>query len=128
MEVILKIPGAPDPVGPYSPVVKSGSLAFLAGQIGLHPETGKLVEGGIEAQTKQVLANLQAVLKGAGSSWGRVCMTTIFLTDLADGAVVNRYYESVLEGAHRPARQTVAVKALPLGALIEISLIAEVES
>lgn len=128
MEVIVRVPGAPDPVGPYSPVVRSGGFVFCAGQIGLSPEKGTLVPGGIEEQTERVLENLSAVLRGAGSSWGKVCMTTIFLTELSNGPIVNKLYERYLEGAHLPARQTVGVKELPMGALVEISLIAEAES
>ena len=128
MEVIVRIPGAPDPVGPYSPVVRSGGFVFCAGQIALDPETGKLVPGGIEEQAERVLQNLSAVLRGAGTGWGKVCMTSVFLTDLSHGAVVNRLYERYLDGGHLPARQTIGVKELPLGALVEISLIAEAES
>lgn len=126
MQVIQTVPGAPLPVGPYSPVVISGNIAYLAGQIGLDPEGGKLVEGGVEGQARQVLENLTKVLEAAGSSWDRVCMTTIFLSDISFGPVVNKMYESFLLGEVRPARQTVAVKDLPMGALVEISLIAEV--
>lgn len=126
MENIKEAPGAPKPVGPYSAAVKSGNLAFLAGQIALNPESGVLVDGGIVEQTKQVLANLKAVLKASGSSPEQIVMSTVFLTDIADGKVVNELYGEFVSKDAPPARQTVAVKALPLGAIVEISVIAEV--
>ena len=130
MEVVLKVLreifGAPRPVGPYSPAVVCGGLVFCAGQIGLDPETNKLVPGGVVAETKRVLANLDAVLLGAGTSKNKVAMTTIFLSDISYGAEVNEVYGDWVCPDAPPARQTVAVKSLPLGALVEISVIAEV--
>ena len=124
MKALRDIPNAPKPVGPYSPAVMSGGLLFCAGQIALDPQTMQLVPGGVEAQTKQVMENLSAVLKAAGSDFSRVAMTTIFLTNIADGKVVNEIYGKYVSPDAPPARQTVAVKDLPLGALVEISLIA----
>ena len=126
MQVITSVPGAPKPVGAYSAAVKSGSFLFCAGQIGLDPEQGKLVSGGVEAEAKRVLENLKAVLEGSGSSFNKVVMTTIFLTDITNSKSVNEIYKGYVSAETPPARQTVAVKDLPLGAQVEISLIAAV--
>ena len=91
---------------------------MLAGQVGFGA-AGKLVEGGIEAETAQVLANVSAVLGDVGAGWGDVARTTIFLTDLGNFATVNALYEGAI-GPHRPARTTIGVAALPAGALVEI--------
>ena len=124
MEVIVSVQGAPKPVGAYSAAVKSGEFIFCAGQIGLDPETGKLVEGGVESEAKRVLENLKAVLEGSGSNFGKVVMTTIFLTDISTARQVNEIYKNYVSTNFPPARQTVAVKDLPLGAQVEISIIA----
>jgi len=118
-------PHAPAAIGPYSQAKIVGNLLFTAGQIPLIPESMEMVTGPIEAQTTRVLANLDAVLKEAGSSWEQVAKTTVFLTDLADFAAFNAVYEKHLGGA-KPARSTVQVAALPRGAKVEIELIAEV--
>ena len=115
---------APKAVGPYSQAITSGGFVFSSGQIPLDPETGKLVEGGIEAQTRRVMDNLAAVLGVAGSSFDRVVKTTIYLTNLADFAAVNAVYAGYFSAAP-PARSTVQVAALPLGAAVEIDVIAE---
>jgi 2-iminobutanoate/2-iminopropanoate deaminase len=112
---------APGAIGPYSQAIKTSGLVFTAGQIGLDPTTGKLVEG-VENQTRQVLANLQAILEAAGSGPDRVVKTTIFLADMADFARVNTIYAETF-GVDAPARSTVQAAALPLGALIEIEAI-----
>jgi 2-iminobutanoate/2-iminopropanoate deaminase len=114
---------APAAVGPYSQAIRSGDLVLTAGQIGLLPGSGALVEGGVEAETRQVLANLQAVLEAAGSSPAKVLKTTIFLTDMADFKAVNAIYGEVFT-TDPPARSTVAVAALPLGARVEIEAVA----
>lgn len=124
MDVFREVSGAPKPVGPYSAAVRAGGMLYLAGQIALNPETGTLVDGGIEAETRQVLKNLDAVLRGCGSSPAKIVMTTIFLTEIANGKLVNELYGAFVSAEAPPARQTVAVKALPLGAVIEISVIA----
>ena len=113
---------APAAVGPYSQAIKANGIVFLSGQLGLLPETGKLPEG-VEAQAKQVMANLTAVLEASGSGLDRVVKTTIFLTDMSDFALVNAIYGEAFSGAP-PARSTVAVAALPLGGLVEIEAIA----
>lgn len=114
---------APRAVGPYSQAVSDGNYLFLSGQIGLAPEDGQLVGNDVEAQTRQVTRNLDAVLREAGCSRGDILKATIYLTDINDFPVVNAIYADWL-GGHRPARATVAVSALPLGAKVEIDLIA----
>lgn len=115
-------PHAPAAIGPYSQAIRAGNLLFLSGQLGLDPQTGQLVEG-IEAQTRQVMTNLAAVLAAGGSSFDRVVKTVIFLADLNDFATVNALYGEVFTGAP-PARSTVQVAALPRKGLVEIEMIA----
>lgn len=110
-------------VGPYSDVVSVGGLLFLSGRIGLDPGTGALVRGGVSEQTRQSLANVAEVLALAGATLSDVVKATVFLTDMADFAALNGVYGDVF-GEHRPARTTVAVAQLPLGALVEIETIA----
>ncbi|MDX1383604.1 MAG: Rid family detoxifying hydrolase [Thermoanaerobaculia bacterium] len=114
---------APAAVGPYAQAVEIDGWIYTSGQIGLDPTSGRLVEGGFEAQARQVLANLAAVLEAAGSGFDRVVKATIYVTDLADFAALNALYGEAL-GSHRPARSTVQVAALPLGAAVEIDLVA----
>lgn len=113
---------APAAVGPYSQAIVAGGLIFSSGQLGLIPETGKLPVG-IEAQTRQVLANLASVLEAAGSTMDQVVKTTIFLVDMNDFATVNAIYADAFSTVP-PARSTVQVAALPLGGLVEIEAIA----
>ena len=105
------------PVGPYSPIVRAGEWLVCSGQVGLHD--GALVEGGVSAEARQALANLATLLEGEGSSLGAVVKTTVFLTAATDFAAVNEVYAEAF-GDHRPARSTVVVAALPLGAAVEI--------
>ncbi|HEU4951398.1 MAG TPA: RidA family protein [Holophagaceae bacterium] len=121
----ISTPAAPAAIGPYSQGKVTGNLLFTAGQIPLIPESMEMVTGPIEAQTERVLQNLDAVLAEAGSSWGRVVKTTVFLADLGDFAAFNAVYERHL-GEAKPARSTVQVAALPRGAKVEIELVAEV--
>lgn len=109
-------------VGPYSQAIVAGNLIYTSGQIHLTPE-GKLLEGTIEEQTHQVIKNLQAVLAAAGVSFKEVVKTTIYVTDLANYGKVNEVYGSYFSEPF-PARETVQVAALPLGAKVEISLVA----
>ena len=118
-------PHAPTAVGPYSPAVRAGDWIVCSGQIGLDPATGTLVVGGVEAETRQAMANLGAVLRDCGASLADVAKTTIFVVDLGDFPIVNAAYGSAL-GDHRPARSTVQVAALPLGARVEIEAWAHV--
>ncbi len=114
---------APAAIGPYSQAVTVGGMIYSAGQIALHPDTMELVGGDVVAQTKQVFANLEAVLEAAGSSLARVVKTTVYLADMADFPAMNEVYAARF-GDHRPARSTVAVKTLPKNARVEIDLIA----
>ena len=122
---IIHTTDAPAAIGPYSQGQVMGNLLFTAGQIALVPETMELVTGPIEPQTEQVIRNLTAILREAGSDWSKVLKTTVFLTDLADFVAFNMIYERML-GTAKPARSTVQVAALPKGAKVEIELIAEV--
>ncbi len=115
---------APAPIGPYSQAVVHGGLVFASGQIPIDPATGALVEGSIEAQTERVIRNLAAVLEAAGSDLDRVLKTTVYVTDLALFARVNEVYARHFGDAPSPARATVEVAALPLGALVEMDAIA----
>ena len=115
---------APAPVGPYSQAVEHDGWIFASGQIPLDPASGELVGGEIEDQTRQVLANLRAVLEAAGAELRDVVRTTIYLIDLSDFPRVNAVYAEHFTGEPRPARATVQVAALPLGAAVEIDAIA----
>lgn len=115
--------GAPAAIGPYSQGIVTGGFLFCAGQAALHPATGALVDGGIEPETEQVMANLSAVLGAAGYAWSDVVKTTIFLVDMADFATVNGIYGRFVSEPP-PARSTVGVAALPKGARVEIEVIA----
>ena len=116
---------APAPVGPYSQAVKAGGVLYCSGQIALDPQTGAMVGAGdVEAETRQVLSNLKAVLEAGGSSPSQVLRTTVFLADLADFALVNGIYAEVFGDGVSPARACVEVAALPKGARVEIDCIA----
>jgi 2-iminobutanoate/2-iminopropanoate deaminase len=114
---------APAAIGPYSQSIRVGNFLFLSGQIPIDPATGKMVPLGIEAQTRQVLQNIQAVLMAAGVNTDAVVKTMIYLTDLNDFQTVNEVYADYFEEPF-PARATVQVAALPRGALVEIDAIA----
>jgi len=114
---------APEAVGPYSQAVRHGGLLWLSGQIGLVPETGRLAGNDLESQAIQVMHNLSAVLATAGAGTSDIIKVGIYLTDMSDFPVLNQLYADWL-GSHRPARATVAVAALPLGACIEMDVIA----
>ena len=116
---------APAPVGPYNQAVKGGGVLYCSGQIALDPSTGLMVGAGdVEAETRQVLSNLQAVLEAGGSSPGQVLRTTVFLADLGDFARVNAIYAELFSDGVSPARACVEVAALPKGARVEIDCIA----
>ena len=119
---------APAAIGPYSQAVAAGAYLFTSGQIGLDPATGELVAGGVQAQTRQVMANLAAVLAAAGLAFGDVVKTTIFLAEMNDFGVVNTVYGEAFEGLAPPARSTVAVAALPRGARVEIEAVATLKT
>ena len=111
------------PVGPFSPAVRDGDRVYTSGQIGQDPATGKLIEGGVAAQTEQVLQNLEAVLSAANKSLADVVKVNVYLTDMRNFAEMNEVYARHFVAPY-PARTTVAVAALPLGAVVEIETIA----
>lgn len=115
----LSTPSAPAVAGPYSPAVRAGDWIVLAGQVPLDPATGTLVPGDAAAQAQQVLDNIVAVLTDCGAQLTDVAKTTVFVTDLGDFGAVNEVYAAAF-GDHRPARSTVQVAALPVGAKVEI--------
>ena len=114
---------APKAIGPYSQAIRAGSLLFCSGQIPLDPKTGALVEGDIATQTRQVFANIGAILQAAGASFDRVVKTTVFLADMNDFAAMNEVYATYF-ASPAPARSTVAAAGLPKNARIEIEIIA----
>ena len=116
---------APAAIGPYAQAVSQGDWLFTSGQIALDPSTGKIVEGGFEAQAKQVLANLTEVLSSAGCSFSDGVKATIYIVDMGNFPTLYDLYGDVL-GGHRPARSTVQVAALPMGGLVEIDLVARI--
>ena len=114
----VSTPSAPPVAGAYSPAVRAGDWLVLAGQVGLDPERGTIVDG-VEAQARQVLANIRAILADCGAVMTDVAKTTVFVTDIADFGTVNAVYMKAF-GDHRPARSTVQVAALPGGAQVDI--------
>lgn len=118
---------APAAIGPYAQAVSQGDWLFTSGQIALDPASGRIVDGGFEAQARQVLANLTQVLSSAGCSFSDVIKATIYIVDMTDFPTLNALYGEVL-GDHRPARSTVQVAALPMGGLVEIDLVARIPS
>lgn len=114
---------APKAIGPYSAGVKAGQFIYTAGQAGLNPLTGQLVSGGIEAETRQTLTNLQNILEAGGSSLTQVVKTTVFLRDMADFAAMNAIYARFFT-ENPPARSTIQAAALPMGAAVEIEAVA----
>ena len=114
---------APEAIGPYSQAVETGNFVFTAGQIALDPSTQEMVDGGIKEQTERVIKNLEAVLKSAGLSLSDVIRADVFLKNLEDFSSMNDVYSKFFS-VSKPARTTVAVRDLPKGALVEISLIA----
>jgi reactive intermediate/imine deaminase len=123
----VRTEAAPAPVGPYSQAIEHDGVLYCSGQIPLDPATGELVAGDIEAQTRQVFANLRAVLEAAGSSLDRVVRAGVYLVDLGLFPRVNAIYAEYFDGDPQPARSTVQVAALPLGAEVEIDVIALVD-
>jgi len=120
---IVQTDKAPAAIGPYSQAVHAGSLVYTAGQIGFDPATMEIVSGGIEAETRQVLNNLKAVLEAAGSGLEYVLKTTVFLRDMGDFSKMNTIYAEFFS-ENPPARSTVAVKTLPKDVAVEIETIA----
>lgn len=123
MNKTIATTSAPTAVGPYCQAKLCGNTLYTSGQLGLVPATGKLAEGGVEAQAKQALENLGAVLREAGMTFADVAKTTCFLADIADFAAFNGVYAEYFQG-EVPARSCFAVKSLPLGGLVEIECVA----
>jgi len=117
---------APAAIGPYSQAIVAGNFLFTAGQIGLDPATGQIVQGDVTSQTERVMLNLTAVLESAGAAWADVVKTTVYLQDMADFPRVNEVYGRMI-GDSRPARSTVQVAGLPGGVLVEIDAVAIVK-
>ncbi|MFZ5844964.1 MAG: RidA family protein [Patescibacteria group bacterium] len=122
MKQKVETTSAPKAVGPYSQAVVVGNFVYTSGQVHLTPE-GKLLSGTIEEQTHQVMQNLKAVLEAAGVTLADVVKTTIYVTDMSVYAKINEVYGSYMSESY-PARETVCVKELPLGAKVEISMVA----
>ena len=123
---IIKTEKAPAPIGPYNQAVKANGMVFISGQVAFIPATGELEQSSIQAETHQVMKNLQAVLDEAKLSFAHIVKTSIFLSDMALFAQVNEVYGTYFTGDY-PARETVAVKGLPRGVNVEISMIAVVD-
>lgn len=123
MKEIIKTSSAPAAIGPYSQAVKMGDFLFASGQIPINPQTGELVDGGIEAQAKQVMENIKQVLLAGGCDLDKVIKTTIFILDMGDFAAVNKIYGEYFT-KDLPARSCVAVAKLPKEALVEIEVVA----
>lgn len=123
---IIRTNNAPAPVGPYNQAIAtSGQMIFVAGQIPLEPQTGEIVgSGDISEQTKQVMANIEAILTEAGANWENVVKTSVFLSDLANFAPMNQVYAQYFSEATAPARACVEVSRLPKDVLVEIECIA----
>jgi 2-iminobutanoate/2-iminopropanoate deaminase len=117
---------APKAIGPYSQAIQTGNLVFTSGQVAIDPATGKLVEGGIKEQTHRVLENLRALLEAAGSDFSRVVKATVFLDDIRNFGPVNELYGEYFP-SEPPARSAFEVAALPLGAMVEIEMVAVTE-
>lgn len=123
MKKVIHTDKAPKAVGPYSQAISTGNLLFTAGQVAIDPATGKLVEGGIREQTRQVMENLKAILTTARTDFSKVVKSTVFLQDIKNFADFNHVYAEYFP-SEPPARSTFQVGALPLGAMVEIEMIA----
>ncbi len=125
MRKVVHTEKAPKAVGPYSQAISTGNLLFTAGQVAIDPRTGKLVEGGIKEQTRQVMENLKAILSEARTDFSNVVKTSVFLQDIKNFADFNQVYGEYFP-SEPPARSTFQVGALPLGAIVEIEMIVTV--
>ena len=121
-KIAITSPELPPPVGPFSQAVEVGGFLYFSGQVGQDPATGKVVEGGIVAETERVFLNLSAVLKAAGKSFDDVARVGVYLTNISDFVALNGIYAEYFSPPF-PARTTIAVAALPLGACVEIDLV-----
>ena len=123
MKRIIKTSDAPAVLGPYSQAVEVNGTLYVSGQIAIDPKTGKLIDGDIQAQTRQIFRNIEAILKAAGYSFAEVVKSTVFLSEISNFKAMNEVYGQIYIENH-PARSAFAVKDLPMGALIEIETIA----
>lgn len=123
MKKVIATKNAPAAIGPYSQAIQVGNMLFASGQLGLIPETGEFLEGGVKAQTEQSFKNVKGILEAAGYTIDDVVKTTVFLADMGDFAAMNEVYASQFN-ADFPARSAVAVKTLPKNALVEIEIVA----
>lgn len=119
----IQIPNAPSPIGPYSPAIHVGNQLFVSGQIPMNPQTSEIICDSIESATKQVLENIKALIEEAGFDMKNIVKCSIFLTDMNDFSAMNSIYGSYFPNIP-PARETIEVSKLPLGARVEISCIA----
>ena len=120
---IINTTNAPAPIGPYNQAVQFGNMLFISGQIALDPSTGELVQGDVQAEARQVMKNLAAILSAAGMDFSNVLKSSIFLMDMGQFAQVNEVYGSYF-GDDAPARETIQVAGLPKGVKVEISMVA----
>jgi len=123
MKRIIKTSDAPAAIGPYSQAVEVNGTLYVSGQIAIDPKTGKLIDGDIQAQTRQIFRNIEAILKAGGYSFAEVAKSTVFLSDISNFKAMNEVYGQIYIENH-PARSAFAVKDLPMGAMIEIETIA----
>lgn len=126
MRQAVSAPNAAKPIGPYSPAIRAGNLLFLSGQVGFDPATGALVDGDIAAQTDQVMCNISALLRAAGTDFAHVVRATVFLADMNEFARMNEVYARYVVDPP-PARSTVQVARLPRDARVEIDVIAVID-
>ena len=124
MKKIIKTNEAPEPIGPYNQAIEAGEFIFLSGQIGIDVDTGELINENIQAETNQVMRNIESVLKASNRNFDNVVKSTIFLKDLNDFTLVNEVYFKYFKNKISPARETVEVARLPKDANVEISVIA----
>ncbi len=126
MKQVVRTENAPKPVGPYSQAIRSGNLVFVAGQGCVNPKTGQKETGSVQAETRQVLENVKAILEAAGTSLSRVVKTTCYLADMNDFQAFNAVYAEYFPG-DPPARTTIQAGRLPLDLKVEIEAVAEVD-
>ncbi len=124
MREVVATPNAPQAIGPYSQAIRANGFIFVSGQIPLNPATQQIVEGGVAEQTEQVIANLEAILKAAGSGLDKVVRTTVFLKDMNDFAAMNEVYARFFPQPRCPARSTIEAARLPKDVRVEIDAIA----
>ncbi|NPV67875.1 MAG: reactive intermediate/imine deaminase [Anaerolineae bacterium] len=125
MRDVIKTSDAPKAIGPYSQGIRIGNLVYTAGQAAVDPATGRLIEGDIKAQTEQTMKNLDAILRAAGTSLQRAVKANVYLHNIADFAAMNEVYARWIDPEKPPARTTVGGLDLPLGALVEIEVVAD---